>query len=68
MKNEILNFSDWFDPYNIEHIKAYKYLHTKGQWPKNFIPENCVINNYWESFVKTKIIDAWIEYKLEGKL
>lgn len=64
MENEILNFSDWFDPYNEEHLKAYNHLHSKGWWPENFIPNDVVMDNYWELFIKTKIINAWLNYKL----
>lgn len=55
-----MKFSDWFDPYNIEHIRAYCYLHEKAYWPEGFKPKHVKTDIYWEANIKTKIINAWI--------
>lgn len=64
-----MKLSKWFDPNNIEHIKAYYYLYSNGQWPEKFInymkENNVFIDQYWDSLIKTKIVDAWINYKLK---
>ena len=31
--------TEFFDPYNVEHLKAYDHLCQTGSWPKGFLPE-----------------------------
>lgn len=54
---------EYFDPYNIEHLKAYKHLHDVGYWPVGFV-NNLEIHDYWSHNIDRKIIDAWIKEKL----
>ena len=61
-----MNLIEWFDPYNKDHIKAYKHLQDTGIWPVNFLPENIEIPTYWSILVTGKIADAWIKHVLEG--
>ena len=63
MSNDEMNISEFFDPYNDEHIKAYVYLTKNGFWPENFIPENCKMSNIWQLEVMNKMVDAWVKYK-----
>lgn len=29
---------DFFNPYNVDHLKAYAYFCTEGKWSSNFWP------------------------------
>ena len=55
-------FSEWFDPYNIEHIKAYKHLQDKGLWPEGFVPAEIEMDNRWQFKIWAKMADCWIRY------
>ena len=57
-----MDLVEYFDPYNIDHIKAYKKLQDTGMWPKGFLPENIYIPAGWDYRIKYKIADAWIDY------
>lgn len=61
-------FNDFFDPYNMEHIKAYKYLSATGSWPDGFIPEDITLLPNWQSWVAFILADAWIEQVLAGNV
>jgi hypothetical protein len=39
-----MNFSEWFNPYDITHVKALKYFVHNGTWPNNFLPTHCNSN------------------------
>lgn len=30
---------DWFNPFNVDHLRAYKILQDTGAWPKGFLPD-----------------------------
>ena len=70
-----MNILDWFDPENIEHLKAYKYLQDTGVWPKGFLPEdvdNIFISalepnilTVWRSHLANRLADRYIEQKLD---
>ena len=51
----------YFDPHNIEHIKAYRYLTTKGEWPKDFLPKNIDMTMQWQVGIMSKLASAWVE-------
>ena len=63
-----MNLSDFFDPYNIEHIKAYKHLQNKGAWPKEFfdkVKENIAADPHWYLSISMKMSNAWVKHSLE---
>ena len=59
--------SNWFDPYNVDHVRAYSEL--KCSWPQWFLDlmevEGIVIDEFWSSFVQTKLIKAWVTQSLK---
>ena len=61
----IMKITEWFDPKNIEHIKAYKHLRDKAFWPEDFIPKGMEFPSGWNTVVTGKIADAYIEQMLE---
>ncbi len=55
-----MNIVDYFDPYNMEHIRAYRHLQKEGTWSRGFIPEGMEFPNGWHFLVLNKLADAWI--------
>jgi hypothetical protein len=35
-----MTFSEFFNPYDLDHILAFDTVQQTGSWPKDFIPEN----------------------------
>lgn len=62
MVNDDISIVDWFDPYNREHLTAYRHLCDTGMWPENFISENIYLPPGWQVFIVNKMSDAWLEY------
>ena len=58
------SFCEWFDPQNIEHLKAYFQLQNTGMWPDKFIPVNIFIEPNWPVIIAFKLANCWIDYKL----
>ena len=46
---------EWFNPADINHIKAYGILCKHGCWPDGFIPEYVTFTNAWAFDVAYKI-------------
>ena len=60
------NFVDFFDPKNMEHIRAYNDLRSTGKWPPVFWNKikDMEISPNWNVMIMAKLADAWIEYKI----
>ena len=54
-------FSDFFDPYNPEHIEACKECFKTGTWPAGFIPENVTMGNIWQMEMLSAMANAWLK-------
>lgn len=65
MVNDDISISEWFDPYNHEHMVAYRCLCDTGMWPVDFIPDNIYLPPGWQMLVINKMADAWLEYMTE---
>lgn len=65
-----MDLTDFFDPYNIEHVKAYKCVMETGVWPVEFnkeMEEKGIKRGYtWQVGIAMKIADAWVKEKTEG--
>jgi len=61
-------FSDWFDPYDFNHISAFSYLRDTGHWPEGFIPDNIDMGNIWQFDVVAKIAAAWVDHMMEKRI
>jgi len=53
---------EWFDPWNITHMRAYIYFQENGHWPKDFIPEDVEFPTNWHITLLSKLADAWVEH------
>lgn len=52
--------SNWFDVRNIDHIRAYQYLAIHGCWPREFVPDNVVMNNMWQILIPAKMASEYV--------
>lgn len=59
-----MRIEKFFDPRNIEHIKAYKELQDTGVWPKGFIPEGTEFGPGWQVLIAFGIANLYIEQKM----
>jgi hypothetical protein len=62
-----MKIEEFFDPYNIEHLKAWQHLEDTGFWPKDFIPKEIEMSSYWNYMLQSKMADAWVKWKLDHK-
>lgn len=60
-------FSDWFDPYNLKHLRAYNHLQKHGAWPEGFKPKDIKMDVYWHSKIINKMAEAWIKINLPSQ-
>ena len=64
----MMNIVDWFDPDNIEHLKAYRHLQNFGLWPGGFLPDDIEIPSLWSTLIKNKIVEFFIDEMLGEEL
>lgn len=55
-----MNFTDFFDPLDINHLTAYQHLQKKGMWPEGFIPDNVQFESNWQLLLQSKMADLWV--------
>lgn len=61
-----MNLSEYFDPHNMVHVQAWKFLCEHGMWPPAFWNEidSMTIDNGWQIAVAAKMADAWVKHML----
>jgi hypothetical protein len=57
----------FFDPSNVEHLRAYRQLQKTGLWPQGFLPDNITFPSLWAVTIANKLADLYVEERL-GKL
>lgn len=57
-----MKLSEFFNPLDIDHLKAFYHLQTKGTWPPGFIPEEVYQNMepQWYMLIQAKMADLWV--------
>jgi len=55
---------DFFDPNDIEHIKAYRHLELTGTWPEDFLPNSAEFFPGWQIAIEMKLASAYVNYML----
>ena len=63
-----MDMIEFFDPYNMEHIRAYKYMAEHGCWPGNFATEITVYPVAWQVIIAIKMANVWVEQVLAGNV
>ena len=62
---DCVDIVDWFDPENMDHLKAYLHLQKTGTWPEGFIPDNIIRGSGWAVTLMAKMTDRWLKLKLK---
>lgn len=57
-------FSEFFNPFKLEHIKAYSSLCANGSWPENFIPDDMVVSALSTTEAAFLMAEAWMKAAL----
>ncbi len=64
--NDKTLLSNYFDPYNKTHIKAWAQLRRTGVWPKWFVSQldgkGINIDQWWENSLRTRMAEAWVQH------
>jgi hypothetical protein len=57
-----MKFLEFFNPLDIEHLRAYNHLQKTGAWPLGFIPEEVYQNMEpnWYMLIQSKMADLWV--------
>jgi hypothetical protein len=66
-----ISIIDFFDPYNVEHLKAYRVLEKTGSWPKGFLPkdgEGMEWPMVWQAGLTAKMAKAWLAQAEAGHI
>lgn len=58
----------WFDPHNLDHCKAYRYLQETGAWPEGFelLDTEWFKGGIWQVAIMGKLANTWIDHILGG--
>ena len=60
-----MQFSEWFDIRNQDHLRAYRHLQSTGAWPVGFIPWNVDMDPQWQFMLLAKMADAYLDMVTE---
>lgn len=52
-------FIDWFNPRNLNHLKAYKHLQKTGVWPEGFVKGDLPV--HWQVLLLNLLADAYLD-------
>lgn len=63
----MIDFAEWFDIDNKEHLAAFKHMCDTGAWPIGFLPENIMMEPSWFIMVANKMAYKYIENILGEK-
>jgi hypothetical protein len=56
-----MKFLDFFDPLDINHLRAYQHLQKNGTWPDTFIDwDNIEFEPNWQFSIHSKMADLWV--------
>ncbi len=58
----------YFDPYNTDHLEAYRHLQDVGTWPNGFIPEGIAFNQAWQALIAFKMAALWVKFRLDRRI
>ena len=57
--------TEFFDPHDKVHLKAYETLEKTGVWPEGFIPEDVEITTCWQISLASVMAGLWVAKNLE---
>lgn len=66
---------EFFNPHDVEHLKAYQYMEKKGTFPKKFYSKlkdefgrELTFEGCWQVGVAGKMAAAWLKAAEQGKI
>jgi hypothetical protein len=59
-----INIVDWFEPYNLEHLRQYRRFEKFGNWGFEFIPEYVEFTTGWQIGLVAKLANAHLDRAL----
>jgi hypothetical protein len=60
----IMSITDWFDPMNVKHIRAYRHICEIGVWPEGFIPKGTEFPPMWFVTITQECANYWIRHRI----
>lgn len=59
---------EFFDPYNPEHLAAYRHLEKTGAWPEGFLSEDIYLAMHpsWNVELVGLMAQAWLKHMEEN--
>lgn len=62
-----MNFCNWFDVENKDHLIAYKYLQEHGNWPDGFINFGYIkMENNFHLIIMSRMAEKYVEMMLKN--
>ena len=57
-----MNILDFFNPLDIDHLRAYQHLQENGTWPTDFVPDwdKVEFTPNWQMMLQSKMADLWV--------
>jgi len=56
-----MDILDFFNPLDIDHLRAYQHLQKKGAWPEGFIDWDIIeVKPNWQMMLQSKMADLWV--------
>jgi hypothetical protein len=62
-KSTKIDIVDFFDPRNIDHLKAWREMEN-CKWPEGFLPSEIKFSEGWTTRIRMKLADCWIDYMI----
>lgn len=57
-----MDILDYFNVYNVDHLKAYRFLEDTGSWPVGFLLEEISFCTGWQIKLAGKMATAWANH------
>ena len=62
------NIREFFDPYSVDHLKAYEVLCKTGVWPVGFVPDDIEFPAGWPYMITARMAGVWVEQAKAGNV
>ncbi len=59
-----LNVINWFNPHDLDHLKAFRHLCRTGMWPVGFIPDEVKFPTLWHTSISCKLAELYVDNEL----
>jgi len=63
-----MSIVEFFDPCNIDHLRAWHHLCKYGCWPAWFVPEGTTFDHVWQVSIAGKLANAYVEFAMAGSV